>query len=147
MLPNKRTSPVLACFTPPVMLATFMIETALAIYVGLRFSSGVFRSLVCVLLLCLASFQLAEHQVCTGPADSAIFWGKLGLAGITLLPALGMHLIGTVTRKSLLIPVGYGLAAVYIGVFLFVPGATGTAECMGNYVIMQIDQGWFGSIL
>jgi hypothetical protein len=81
------------------MLATFAIETALAIYVGLRYSSGIFRTLICVLLICLGAFQFADFQVCVGPTAWAPAWGKVGLAGITILLALGMHLIGTVTRK------------------------------------------------
>jgi len=125
------------------MLATFAIETVLAIWVGFRFSSGVFRTIACLLLLCLASFQLAEYQVCVGPLSLALTWGKLGLAGITVLPALGMHLIGTVTRRSGLITAGYVIAAVYIAAFLFLPGATGAPECNGNYVILQIQSGWF----
>jgi hypothetical protein len=128
------------------MMATFLIETSLAIYVGFRYSSGVFRTLACVLLLCLASFQLAEFQVCVGPSAWALVWGKVGLAGITLLPALGMHLIGTVTRKSPLIGIGYAVAAIYEITFLLVPSATGQPECAGNYVIIQISSGWFNGI-
>ena len=146
MRTKKTDAPARSCFTPPVMLATFLIETGLAIYMGFRYSSGVFRALVCVLLLCLASFQLAEYQVCVGPASSALVWGKIGLAGITLLPALGMHLIGSVTRTSGVITIGYAIAAVYEVVFLLVPGATGRPECGGNYVIIQIGHGWFGRL-
>lgn len=125
------------------MLATFAIETCLALYVGMRYSSRVFRFLVCTLLLCLASFQLAEYRVCVGPSALALGWAKVGLAGITLLPALGMHLIGTVTRKSPLITVGYAIAAAYGALFLLDPAATGRPECMGNYVLVQIAPGWF----
>jgi hypothetical protein len=128
------------------MLATFFIETTLALYIGLRYSSGVFRALAIVLLVCLASFQLAEYQVCVGPAAWALTWGKIGLAGITLLPALGMHLIGTVTRKSPLITAGYCIAGMYEVIFLVVPGATGQPECGGNYVIIQIAGGWFSTM-
>ncbi|HVT10700.1 MAG TPA: hypothetical protein VHE55_00405 [Fimbriimonadaceae bacterium] len=126
------------------MLATFVIEATLAIYVGLRYSSGIFRALVCTLLICLGSFQLAEYCVCVGPAESALSWGKLGLAGITLLPALGMHLISSVTRKSHLVAVGYSIASAYILLFMLAPGATGIPECGGNYVILKIGGGIFG---
>lgn len=128
------------------MLATFVIETVLAIWIGLRYSSAVIRTLSVVLLLCLASFQLAEYQVCVGPGAWAADWGRFGLVGITLLPALGMHLIGTVTRHSRVVPIGYALAALFALVFVFVPGATGPPECGGNYVIMRIGGGWFGAL-
>lgn len=145
MTPNKHRHFLrLACFTPMVMLATFLVESALAIYIAFRYSSNVFRTVVCVLILCLASFQLAEYQVCVGPTALALIWGKVGLTGITLLPALGMHLIGTVTRKSPMVRVGYAIAGLYIATFLFMPGATGAPECQGNYVIIKISGGLYG---
>ncbi|MDR3692955.1 MAG: hypothetical protein P4L46_26480 [Fimbriimonas sp.] len=125
------------------MLATFLVETVFAIYMGLRYASSVFRNLVCLILLCLASFQLAEYQVCVGPRDTAPIWGRFGLIGITMLPALGMHLIGAVTRKSILTSIGYIIAGFYVLFFAFIPGATGQPECNGNYVIIQIGSGWY----
>ena len=146
-MPARKSEPkYLACFSPPVMLATFLIEAGLAIYVGLRYSRGIFRILVCTLLVCLGSFQLAEYQVCVGSAAGAPFWAKVALGGITILPALGMHLIGTVTRKSAMIPIGYGIAAIYEIIFLLVPRATGLPECSGNYVVIQIGPGWFTNL-
>jgi len=128
------------------MIATFTIEAVLAIYVALRYGSSLFRTIVITVLLCLASFQLAEFQVCDGPKAAALAWTKVGLVGITLLPALGMHLIGTVTRRSALIPIGYAVAALYALTFVFLPGATAQAECGGNYVMLNIEHGWIGAL-
>jgi hypothetical protein len=64
------------------------------------------------------------------------------LVAITLLPALGMHLIGTVTRVSSVVAVGYAFAIGYGLVFLFWPGAALPAVCEGNYVIFKIEHGW-----
>lgn len=137
---------MVACFSPPVMIATFTIETILAVYIVLRYGSSLFRTIVVTTLICLASFQLAEYQVCEGPKASALAWTKLGLVGITLLPALGMHLVGTVTRRSPLIPIGYAIALAYALTFLFLPGATAQAECSGNYVMLNIKTGWISLI-
>ncbi|MFI5386622.1 MAG: hypothetical protein ACHQ50_10935 [Fimbriimonadales bacterium] len=138
----KPSSPMVACFSPPVMIATFTIEIILAIYVAVRYGSSLFRTIVVTVLVCLSSFQLAEYQVCEGPRSAALAWTKLGLVGITILPALGMHLIGTVTRRSPLIPIGYAVAAFYALTFLFLPGATAEAGCSGNYVLLNIKNGW-----
>jgi hypothetical protein len=123
------------------MIATFAIELCLAIYIALRYPSTIFRTVILTLLFCLASFQLAEYQVCMGEVSHALAWTKLGLVGISILPALGMHVIGMVTRHSFLIPTSYGIALLYALTFLFWPGATGPAECLGNYVILNIQPG------
>jgi len=128
------------------MIATFTIEIILAAYVAIRYGSNLFRTIVITILLCLASFQLAEFQVCDGPKAAALAWTKVGLVGITLLPALGMHLIGTVTRRSAIIPIGYAIAAAYALTFVFLPGATAEAVCGGNYVMLNIKNGWISAL-
>src|SRR5579885_1507446 len=99
MLSTSKRIPRLCCFSPPVMIATFAIEMCLAIFVAVRYPSTLFRTIVITLLVCLASFQLSEYEVCVGPMVNALLWTKIGLVGITILPALGMHVIGTVTRR------------------------------------------------
>lgn len=146
MTTKKRPSALVACFSPPVMIATFTIEVVLAVYVALRFSSSLFRTIIITVLVCLASFQLAEYQVCEGPSSAALAWTKLGLVGITLLPALGMHLIGTITRPSILIPLGYCIAILYALTFVFLPGATAEAQCSGNYELLNIKSGWISAM-
>lgn len=144
-MPLKRESK-LYCFSPPVMIATCVIELGLAVYTFVRYAPSLLRTIVVVLLLCLASFQLAEFQICQGSASGILTWTKIGMAGISILPALGMHLIGSVTRKSPLIPFGYACAVAFTFVFLFVPGATEGARCMGNYVILNVSDGWIGRV-
>lgn len=126
------------------MIATFAIETGLGIYVALKYPSSLFRSIVITILLCLASFQLAEFQVCTGSEAEKLVWTRFGLVGITLLPALGMHLLGVVTRKSFFIPLGYAIAACYALGFALIPGTTAQADCCGNYVLLNITNSWVG---
>jgi len=128
------------------MIATFAIEVALAIYVAVRQPSSLFRAIVITILLCLASFQLAEFEVCLGPESTKLAWTKFGLVGITLLPALGMHLIALVTTRNVLIPVSYTIAGSYAAMFLFLPGTTEQALCCGNYVLLNIDNGWVGRV-
>lgn len=136
----------LYCFSPPVMVATFAIEIGLAAYSFVQYPRGVFRTVLVSLLVCLASFQLAEYQVCEDGPGHMFTWTKLGLVGISLLPALGMHLISAVTRRSALVPIGYAFAISYALIFLFVPGATQGADCMGNYVILRLSGGWLGRL-
>lgn len=118
----------------------------MAAYSLVKYPRGIFLAVVVLLLVCLASFQLAEYQICEDSPAHLFTWTKMGLVGISLLPALGMHLIGTVTRRSLLIPFGYGCAIAYALIFIFVPGATMGADCLGNYVILRLSSGWLGRL-
>ncbi len=126
------------------MIATFVVEAGLAVYVALRYRSNLFRTIVITILLCLASFQLAEFQVCTGSEVAKLNWTRFGLVGITLLPALGIHMLGVVTRKSFFIPLGYGIATFYAIAFMLIPGTTAQADCCGNYVLLNITNSWIG---
>jgi hypothetical protein len=124
------------------MLFTFLVEVALAIYLLLRYRGTLFTWLTFSLLLCLASFQLAEFQVCEGPACYALNWTRLGLVGITLLPALGLHLTALlVPIRQVFVWLGYAVAATYSALFLFSFTSTGSAVCAGNYVLLSIKDG------
>ncbi len=79
------------------MLFTLLTEFLFAIYVILtsrRWRPSTF--LIVALLVCLGIFQLAEFQVCGGARTVA--WMRVGYVGITLLPALGLHLVSLVTK-------------------------------------------------
>lgn len=100
------------CFTPAVSLGTFLIEFILAIYIVGRYKMTQFNRLAVILLLLLGLFQFAEYMMCK--TDQMQFWGEIGISAITLLPALGLHLITIMTRKSRLVPTGYFLATLII---------------------------------
>jgi len=94
------------------MLATFIIETALAIYVYLRYGKSTFGKFAALILLVLATFQLAEHRICA--ESNVLLWSRIGFVAITALPILGLCLISLVNKKSHFLRFGYILAAGFI---------------------------------
>src|SRR3989344_7940821 len=126
------------CFTPEVMLATFFTEIALAIYVFIRYRLTVFGRLVMAMLILLGLFQFIEYQVCADP--NQLFWSRIGFVIITILPALGLHLIYLITQKNHFLKFGYTLMLAYIFIFLFAPKAISGATCGGNYIIFHTAQ-------
>lgn len=139
---HTKSDVTLFCFSPFIMLLTFVIELSLAAVVWWRTRASISQRLILLILICLATFQAAEYIICTGGHD--IFWTKLGLTAITLLPALGLHLMGHLTKKPAVVSTGYLMAAAYSGIFLFMPEAVLGASCEGNYVILntQYAGGW-----
>jgi hypothetical protein len=125
----------LACFSPPVMLATMAIEGALAIYVLARYRHGLFAKTAALLLVLLGIFQFAEYQVCGN--QNADFWSRFGLVAITLLPIVGLQLISLVTKKHHFLAIGCAMAAVFALVFVFIPESVTNAFCGGNYVVFS----------
>lgn len=126
------------CFTPVVMLITFFIEIALALYVFLRYRLSSFGRLVSLIILILALFQISEYQMCS--ADNSLFWARIGFVLITLLPALVLHLTSYITGKKHFLKLAYTLAATFIVIFLFAPKAITGAVCAGNYILFQTTQ-------
>jgi len=128
------------CFSPLAMIVTCIIEISFLLYIIWRYKFNKLSRLVALMLLLLASFQLAEYRVCTG-SSSLIQWSHIGYVAITLLPPLGIHIISTITGKKnrSLIYVGYLSAAAFVLYFaLSARSLTGDA-CLGNYVIFQVN--------
>jgi hypothetical protein len=114
------------------MLATFLIESGLAAYVLYRHRKGLFAKIAVAILLLLALFQLSEYEIC---ADrNPVFWSRLGLAAITLLPILGLYLISLVSHKQHFLRLGYAAAAVSLFLVLLAPRDVISPFCAGNYV-------------
>jgi len=128
------------CFSPPVMLATFGIETVLAAYTLVRYKLDTYGKLAVALLLALAAFQLCEYHVCGGWGVRASEWSRAGYAAITLLPALGLHLLYVLANKPgrRLVAAAYVSMAAFIAYFTVVPHVFHGYACTGNYVIFQI---------
>jgi hypothetical protein len=135
----SRKSTTLYCFSPPVMLATFVIETILFLYVLARYRSSASRNLIAALLILLAIFQLAEYRVC-GQEGGVSAASRIGFMAITLLPAIGLHLIHSVTKKIPLYVVGvtYTVAAGLVLVFGLGKSSFSGHVCAGNYAIFQL---------
>ena len=84
----------LHCFSPPVMLATFLIEISLAVYVTWRYQLTAVTRLATAILFFLALFQLAEWNVCEGSFGiDSLGWSRLGYIAITMLPPLGSSFV------------------------------------------------------
>ena len=131
----------LYCFSPPVMLATFIIEIACAVWVLFRYKLTPVTRIAAAILVCLAVFQLAEYNVCEGAwGVNSLMWARIGYVAITLLPPLGIHLTATLAGRKprWLLALAYGSAAVFAAIFLFVGHGIESQECLGNYVIFMI---------
>ena len=134
---KQRYSGKLFCFSPPVMLATFLIELGLAIYALVHFKSTQLTRLIALLLVFLATFQLAEYMVCGGLGLNGVDWSRLGFIAITALPPLGLHIAHEIAgRKNRpLLAAAYVSAAGFAGYFAFATTAFVGNQCQGNYVI------------
>lgn len=121
------------CFTPLVSLSTFIIEFAFAVYVLTKYKPTLFSKLCTAVLICLGLFQLSEFLICKTPyVDFSI---KLGYVAITLLPALGLHIISTLTRRwKIAAVISYVFAFLLILAIIFVPKAAILSTCNPNYV-------------
>lgn len=128
------------CFSPPVMMATFLAEVTLAGYVLWRYRMSVLARLVTVMLVSLATFQLAEYFVCGGMGMDARAWSRIGYAAITLLPPLGLHITHVIAKRPMnrLTGLAYANSALWMGLFLFSQSAFTGYTCGGNYVIFQL---------
>lgn len=130
----------LLCFSPPVMVATMLVEIGLAIWVATRFTFSTTRRLIVLIMICLAGFQLSEYQVCSQSATSEV-WARAGYILITLLPALGYDVVLRLWNyKTPWRWAGYALAAGFMGMLAFSPQAISGGICTGNYVIFSVAE-------
>lgn len=136
----KRYKGKMFCFSPPVMLATFIIEISLAVYTLWRYKMSQTVRLTVALLVFLATFQLAEYMVCGGLGVSSMDWARIGYVAITALPPLGVHLAFTLAGKRSRLVVGgaYAAGALFMAYFLFATDIFAGSQCLGNYVIFQM---------
>lgn len=135
------------CFSPLVMIVTFAVELLLAVYTLWRYRYNEVTRLVVLLLVFLASFQLAEYMVCRGIGGDASVWSRLGFVAITTLPPLGMHLVymlAKAKKRPLLLP-SYALGVGFVAFFALVGQSIDGHACTGNYVIFQVAPG-FGAL-
>jgi len=131
----------LYCFSPLVMLATFIIEIACAIYVVARYKLTPITRLAVGILIGLAVFQIAEYNVCEGAWDvDSLTWARIGYVAITALPPLGFHLATRIADKKQpkLVAGAYSLGVLFAFIFLFVGHGMQSQICLGNYVIFEI---------
>lgn len=123
------------------MVATFLIEVSLALYTVIRYKFDARSRSILALLLCLATFQIAEYFVCTN-TTIAINASRAGYVAITFLPALGFYLMGLLTVPlSRLVNIGSFFLTWFVAAyFLLAPHVFNSYVCTGNYVIFQLGQ-------
>jgi hypothetical protein len=138
---NNKKGLYLFCFSPMVMLATFIIEVGAALYTIFKYRMDRTAQLITAMLGSLALFQLAEYMVCQGAfLLSSLEWARLGYAAITILPPLGIHMGLQIAKKknTPLLAAAYGSAASFMIFFLFIGQGMQAQQCLGNYVIFTI---------
>ncbi len=133
------------CFSAPVMLATFIIEFALATYLLLTRKQNATTKLSVTMLVLLGTFQLAEYGICEAWGFSSDAWAKIGFVAITFLPPIGLHLVHTISRQKItaMVPLAYCFAAVWSLFFIFGSLLQGSV-CTGNYIIFNIPEPFEG---
>jgi hypothetical protein len=130
------------CFSPPVMLATFILEFSLALYAVYRYHLNEVGKLIVAALVSLGIFQIAEYFVCGGYGLSGNTWSRIGYVAITALPVLGFHMMLAINKSSSnkILMFAYGSMAAFMAYFLLASTAFTGYQCTGNYVIFQIGQ-------
>jgi len=130
----------LYCFSPPVMVATLVLETGLALYTAWRYKMTMLTRLAIIMLVGLATFQLAEYFVCTSYGLHAEQWSRLGFIAISTLPPLGIHIMHQLDAKPRrkLVVAAYATMVGFIVFFLMYRTAFIGYRCSGNYVIFQL---------
>ena len=121
------------------MIATFVIEAILFLYTVMRYRMTPLGRIVATTLACLALFQFAEYKVC-GLDMSHALWSRVGFVAITMLPALGIHMIQEISGKgSRVITVSaYATSLMFAGTFGLNPSAFQGHVCAGNYAVFQL---------
>jgi len=122
------------------MLATFLIEIGLAIYILVRYKMTTLVRLASAILISLAVFQLAEFNVCGTASSTAMFWSRIGYISIALLPPLALHLILTIAKRKthLLQVMAYATSLLFVFTFGLSSKAFEGHVCAGNYAIFQL---------
>ena len=135
---------LLYCFSPPVMLLTFVTEIALALYTIWRYRMTTVSKLAVGMLTFLATFQLSEYMLCGGLGLQGVDWMRFGYVSITLLPPIGLHmatvLAGKEKQLKWLVASAYGTAVVFVYFFIFVARSLNGMNCMPNYAVFHVDQ-------
>lgn len=137
----KKYSDKMYCFSPPVMLFTFLFEFSAAFYLLWRYKMSTTVRLSVAMLFALGTFQLAEYMICGGLGLHGEQWARLGYVSITLLPAIGIHLIMSLAGKKvpILLFAAYGTMAAFAAYFALMPGAINAQECRPNYAVFDMS--------
>ena len=135
----KRGGTTLYCFSPPIMVATCIVEVVLLLYTVIRYRMTTLTRLTVLTLALLALFQLCEFHVCRSGWIAGT-WSRIGFMAITLLPPVGIHIIQNISNRGWrgLTWIAYTSGAIFAGVLGFSKTAFDGHVCAGNYAIFQL---------
>jgi hypothetical protein len=139
MKPKSKTT--LYCFSPPVMIATMVIELALAIFTFVRIKKSAIKNIAVITLVLLAVFQLAEFLVCQAYSGiNSLLVSRAGFVAVTFLPPLGIHTANVIAgrKHNWSTYASYTLALGFSIYFLLVTNSVNQSICSGNYVIFHL---------
>ena len=136
---KQNNSTRLNCFTPPVALATFIIEILFALYILVRHQRDRFMYGMAATLLLLGTFQLSEYMLCMG--CDQWWWLRIVHVAITLLPALGLHMVRmqTKSRGRIAVIAAYAAAAAFSIAYFTLPDMLAAVTCTGTFVAFHVD--------
>lgn len=125
------------------MLATFLIEISLAVYVLWRYKLNTVTRIAVSILVALAVFQFAEYNICEGSfGRSSLDWARVGFIAITLLPPLGITLALAMAdqlhRFRWMLAAIYAVALAFAVTFMTVGRGMQGEVCLGNYAIFHV---------
>lgn len=134
----------LYCFSPPVMVATAIIELSLMLYALYKFGTKSIGRLAAITLFLLAVFQISEYNICGGFGLDAELWSRIGFMVIAMLPPLGIHLSMMIAKKDLkwFRYLAYLSGFIWVAIFGLTEKAFSGYACGGNYMIYQIKEGY-----
>lgn len=138
----KKFSNKIYCFSPTVMLLTFIFEVSAAAIALFRYKTSEIQRLIIYLLLALAGFQAAEFMVCGGWGWSGVEWARVGYLSITLLPPMGLHLAHKIAGKKsgALVKIAYTTMFAFIAYYLFVTNGVSEKVCRANYSVFNVPE-------
>lgn len=124
------------CFSPLIMILTFIIEMSFALYTLVKSRKAKSDLGIVLTLVFLAVFQLSEYQICGGLG--LLFWGRVGLFAITFLPIIGLYIISRLKKEKRLVNFGFLIAFAFATFFVLFPNSINSVTCSGNYIMFDI---------
>jgi len=100
------------CFTPKISLLTAIIELVIASLVFLRYKKSELAKFVALFIFLLGFYQFTEYMLCT--SGEIQLWGRMGFVAYTILPAVGIHLTLSYTKRK------FNRLLVYIPTIVFI---------------------------
>ena len=140
----KKYTNKLYCFSPTVMLLTFLFETFAAGWVLFKYKASEISRLIIYILLALAGFQAAEFMVCGAFGFDGVEWARFGYVSITLLPPLGLHLAHKIAGKKagMAVKLAYITCAIFVFYYTFAVSTVEAGVCRANYSVFNTPSLW-----